>query len=78
MWFSSRKKGACARDGRADSDFLKIFLNFWLCWVFAAVCELSLVCGLSLVLRLLLFHSMGSRAQQLWFMGLVALQHVES
>ena len=49
-----RKRGACARDSRAESNFF-FFFNFWLCWVFAVVCELSLVGGLSLVLRLLLF-----------------------
>ena len=87
--------------------FLKIFyyfnslINFWLGWVFAAACELSLVTvsrGYSLVAqhRLLIAEAsliaehrlwsfsdcnslaLGTWAQQLWCMGLAALQLVES
>ena len=57
---------------------------FWLCWVFLAVCGLSLV-GVSLVAvdRLLFVmascckaQALGMRAQKLWCTGLVAPWHV--
>ena len=64
-----------------NAEFILLLYCFLLCWVFVAVCRLSLVAvpGHLIVVASLLWHA-DSRAhdlQQLWHTGLVALWHVE-